>query len=148
MVTPRKPNAKRGRPSLAWRDDPDRFAIAFMAAVDALEMNKSMRRIADLAAALQLSEAVYTPGKRGENYQKILEPGTPSIAGRADALRRKYRKAMVDPATMQWLLAMAGIFTLIIGAKDWDRVCSESLLRASAIGEADFVHSILRRLRN
>jgi hypothetical protein len=124
------------------------MAIAFMMALDALDMNSSMRRIADLAAALQLSEATYTPGKIGMSYQKIFKPGSPTLQGRADALRIKYRKAIANPATVQWLMAMAGIFMMIIGAKDWGRVRRESLFRAAVIGEQEFVEALLRRLRN
>lgn len=151
MVTPRKPNAKRGAPPVAWADDPDRYAVALIAALDAFGA-ASKRQCALLAAALALGKRVggdslrnLHPDKIGEIYLKNFGRGrsTTKFSGRAAALRKKYRTAGSDPVAAHWLIVMAGILMLLIGAKDQQRVMCESMRRASSIGEEAFVHSLL-----
>jgi hypothetical protein len=153
MVTPRKPDAKRGAPPIAWADDPDRHAVALIAALDALDAN-SIRKSAELASMLTLAERVgeiyaFYPGLIGEIYARISGPDESSTTfeGRADSLRKKYRVAVRDPAAAQWIVVMAGIFMLLIRAKDWNKVKRESVLRASAIGEQAFVRDLILRLQ-
>jgi hypothetical protein len=151
MVTPRKPNAKRGAPPVAWADDPDRYSVAMIAALDAFGAS-SKRQCSLLAAALALgqrdgdiSPSDLHPDKIGEIYLKKFGRGqsTTKFSGRAAALRKKYRTAGYDPVAAHWLIVMAGILMLLIGAKDRQRVLRESMRRASTIGEEAFVHNLL-----
>jgi hypothetical protein len=151
VVTPRKPGAKRGRPSIAWTADPDRYAVALLDALLAFEM-ASERQCALLAAAMMLGARAeisidalrYQPGMIGEAYDKIFESGqsTASFEGRAASLRQKYRTKL-DPAAAKWRIGMAGIFMLVIAAKDRERVRCEAVKRAVAIGEEAFVRDVL-----
>jgi hypothetical protein len=144
MVSPRKPGAKRGRPAVALADDPDRFAVALIAATDALEMT-STRQAALLAAVLMLGE--HAGGiAGGDAYRKIIEAGAPAtFEGRADALRKKRRLAEQNPEARMWVIAMAGIFMRLIGAKD-GRARIIATRRAAALGENEqkFVLDLLR----
>jgi hypothetical protein len=152
VVTPRKPGARRGRPPVAWTKDPHRYAVALLDALLAFEM-ASERQCALLAAAIMLGERVEKisldalnrhPGMIGEAYDKAFGSGesTATFEGRAATLRQKYR-AKCNPATAQWRIAMAGIFMLVIGAKDREKVKREALARAAEIGEEVFVRDVL-----
>jgi hypothetical protein len=142
MVTKRTGNPD-GRPPISWADDPDRYAVALIAALDAFDAT-SIRQSALLAAVLMLGESV-----GGDAYAKIVAPGesTATEEGRADALRKKYRTAARDPEAARWIVAMASIFMLLIGVKDWERVKRELVRRASAIGEQTFVRDLVLRLQ-
>jgi hypothetical protein len=138
MVTPRT-SKPRGAPPIAWRDDPDRYAVALIAALDAFEVT-SVRQISLLTSGLGLgrfaSETV---------IEKIFGPveSTVTFAGRADSLRKKYRAASDDPEAAKWLVEMGVIFMLLIAAKDWPKVIMESTRRAAVIGEEAFVHDLV-----
>ena len=139
----RRTGKPKGRPPVEWGDDPDRYAVALIAALDALEAT-SIRQSALLAAVLMLDKPV------GDNgFEKITGPDESAVTeeGRADALRRKYRTAAGDPASARWIVTMAGIFMLLIGAKDWEKVEHASLRRASVLGEQDFVRALIAQLR-
>lgn len=121
-----------------------------------------MRQSALLAALLMLDKHVgevspkalqRRPGKTGDAYEKITGPGESITTeeGRAHALRKKWRLIArdpeADPEASHWIVVMAGIFMLLMGAKDWDRVRYESLLRAAGIGEQAFVRDLVLRLQ-
>jgi hypothetical protein len=138
MVTPRT-GMPRGAPPVAWRDDPDRYAVALIAALDAFEAT-SVRQVSLLASGLRLGrftsetviEKIFGSGESGATF-----------AGRADSLRKKYRAACDDPEAARWLVEMGVIFMLLIAAKDWAKVFAESARRAAAIGEEAFVHDLV-----
>src|ERR1700732_3410131 len=106
MVTPRT-GKPRGRPPITWRDDPDRYAVALIAALDALEAT-SVRQISLLPSGLALGRFA-SPGTPGEQEAAALEriagatvetviekifgseESVATFAGRADSLREKYR---------------------------------------------------------
>jgi len=154
MVTKRT-GKPRGAPPIAWANDPDRYAIALVAALDAFEAT-STRQASLLAAALMLGKyvvdiplSVLHPGLVGGTYEKIFGSGESATTfdGRAAALRKKYRTAVRDPEAAQWIIVMAGIFMLLMNAKDWDRLKRESMNRASAIGEQAFIRDLVLRLQ-
>jgi hypothetical protein len=155
VVTPRKPSAKRGRPPLAWADDPDRHAVAFLAALDALEAT-NLTESSLLASVLMLGKRVddissdaLHPGMIGEAYEKVFGAGesATTFEGRASSLRQKYRAAEGDPKAAKWLIVMASIFMLLIGAKDREQVKHEALRLAADIGEEGFVRAFLEKLQ-
>jgi hypothetical protein len=147
MVTPRT-GKPAGRPSIAWCDDPDRYAVALIAALDALGM-ASTRQAALLAAVLMLDKHAGVIAGKGDSYERVTGPGE-TIAteeGRADALRKKQRHWGRDAEAARWLIAMAGIFMLLIGAKD-DRARIEAMRRAASNRRARaFVRDLLLLLQ-
>ena len=78
MVTKRTGNP-HGTPPIAWADDPDRYAVALIAALDAFEAT-STRQASLLAAVLMLGKyvvdiplSVLHPGLVGGTYEKLLD---------------------------------------------------------------------------
>jgi hypothetical protein len=150
MVTPRT-GKPRGAPPVMWCNDPDRYAVALIAALDAFEAT-SLRQLSLLMSGLMMGEltkefppGMSCPGKIGIAIEKVFGPGesTATFKGRAAALRKKYRVAAADPEAARWLIVMGGIFMLLIAAKDWAKVLAESARRAAVIGEEAFVHDLL-----
>jgi hypothetical protein len=156
VVTP-KTGRRRGRPRYNFFADPERFAVAFLDALMAL----------DELGALKVSEgdafktaAVQIVGVPME--LKTVEPrrkrgrgpvpggtniaydgrGPATIAGKADTLRRKYKRSC-PPEVAAWRLAMARGFMLALTGRDRDRCAAEIARLAASVGEASYATAVL-----
>jgi hypothetical protein len=149
---PRKPRPPRracaGRPTLPFRNDPDRYAVALLDAMLALEMG-SERACAMGIAALQvgieagsrriLNERVVTNWHR-----KHTGPGSlaATLRGRESTLRAKQRRIR-SAEERTWRTTMASTFMLVLGARDPEAVKAAVLARAQSVGEGKFAKHLM-----
>jgi hypothetical protein len=128
MATPRKPNAKRGRPSKDFWIDPHRYAIAIAFALR--QLNISEQQSCVLVATFLLGKKVderlgpprrkpgvgMIPVGRSATYERVqhLATTSASILNFASTLKKKARRAKGDPGARLWLAANAtGIATFL-----------------------------------
>jgi hypothetical protein len=127
MVSPQT-SRPRGRPPYDFLRDPERYAMPF---IDALVVLGTSETDAFKIAAAQIvgipmgCRTVDPRRKRGRglvgsgvlvNYDNC--PAT--IVGKADTLRRKFKRPM-SPTERVWRLAMGRAFLLALRGKDWHR---------------------------
>jgi hypothetical protein len=133
MATPRKPNAKRGRPPKGFSTDPDRHAVAIAMALQMIDDNTSEKAafvvVSVHALGRKVAEHVMVAprGKRGvgeikagttvttfERVSFIGQTAT-TFAGFASTLRRKKDRWMrQDPEAVIWLRAIATLIALFL----------------------------------
>ena len=149
MVSPQT-GRPRGRPPYDFLRDPERYAIAY---IDALGVLGTSETDAFKIAAAQIvgvpigCRTVDPRRKRGRglvgggelvNYDN----GPTTIVGKADTLRRKFKRPM-SPEERVWRLAMGRAFLLALRGKDWDRCASKIEELAKSVGEAAYAQTVL-----
>ena len=147
MATP-KTGKPKGRPSLSWIDDPDRYAIALAEGL-MLSRGESERVAFDTAVALtsgQECESSKKPrGKRPPDWVKsaFRIPVMVSISGRSSTLRKKANGKVLTHEEANWRKSMTLAFALVFAGKDFDR-CSEKIIELTcAIGEDEYGRNVL-----
>jgi hypothetical protein len=149
---PRKPRPPRrprvGRPAQPFLEDPDRYAIALLDAMLALEMG-SARACAMGVAVWQVGSQADPPrvlaGRVVTNWErrrtrKNSTAGT--LEGRAVTLRTKQRRSCTEQEG-RWRVAMAKAFTLVLRARDPAAVKLAILAHAISIGEGEFAGRVM-----
>jgi hypothetical protein len=149
MVSPQT-SRPRGRPAYDFLRDSERYAIPF---IDALVVLGTSETDAFKVAAAQIvgipmgCRTVDPRRKRGRglvgggvlvNYDN----GPTTIVGKADTLRRKFKRPM-SPAERVWRLAMGRTFLLALRGKDWHRCASKIEELAKSVGEAAYAQTVL-----
>jgi hypothetical protein len=148
VVTPRT-GRPRGRPRYDFRHDPERYGIAF---VDALVVLGISETDAFKGAAAQIVgiptgfRAVDSRRKRGRGLVQsgvlITYAGTTTIVGKADTLRRKFKRSTV-PEDLVWRVTMGRAFLLALRGKDLHRCASKIEGLAKSVGEAAYAQAVL-----
>jgi hypothetical protein len=121
MATPRKPGAKRGRPSKDFWIDPHRYSIAIALALQQLGISEN--GAFGLVSALVLGRKVdeqHAPARREPGVGMIpagrlatyrrawhLNSYTASLKGFRTTLRKKLRRIEDDPEARLWLAVTA-----------------------------------------
>ena len=150
---PRKPRPPRrvraGRPTLPFRNDPDRYAVALLDAMLALEMGTG-RACAIGIAAWQVgiegdAPRVSDDGRIVKNWERERTKrgslaGT--LEGRALTLRSKQRRCRSADES-QWRKAIASAFMLALRAPDRGASKRTILERADGVGEREFARRVM-----
>lgn len=154
---PRKakpPPRRYGRPDYDFLTDPDRYDVALLDAMIALEIG-SERACAMGIAALEVG----WPGRPPEHSAKYVglivtnwrggtKPGVTkptTLAGRVATLRDKRRKTTSDPAKPEgrWRRVMAWCFKAALATSTPDIAKAQIAHWAELIGEGDFARKVL-----
>ena len=139
----RLPSRPVGRPSQPFKQDPDRYAVALLDAMLALEMG-SERACALTIAAWQVGRQLEArPGRITWAMTPTL-PGAKAatLVGRANTMRGKQRRPC-DLEDASWRTAMASAFMLALAAKDPEAAKPAVILRAKSVGENEFATRIM-----
>ena len=157
---PRKPRPPRhprvGRPRLDFCNDPDRYAIALLDAMLALEMAGSERACALAVATWVVGLEAQPPQgsppglttwvrrRKASRPRLDTRAGTTAgtLDGKAATLRIKQRRCR-SVTEAGWRKAMASAFMLVFGARDQEVVKPIILQRAAAVGEGGFAKRVV-----
>lgn len=139
---PRRPRA--GRPQQNFRDDPDRYAVALLDAMLALEVGPE-RACAMGIAAWQVGiegdpQRVSSDGRVVTNWERWrtrMGALAATLRGKEATLRAKQRRIR-SAEERTWRAAMASAFMLVLGARDPEAVKATVLARAQSVGEGEF----------
>ena len=135
---PRRPQA--GRPPQTFRNDPDRYAVALLDAMLALELGSE--RACALGIAVWQVGIEATPRQIVSDrhvltswLRKPTRTGAlaATLEGRALTLRSKQRRRC-SGEDGAWRTAMASSFMLVLGACNLESVKSTILARAESVG--------------
>jgi hypothetical protein len=133
---------------LVFQEDSDRYAVALLDAMLALEMG-SERGCAVAVATWLVGVEFYGPHRPSafavtgwaiNRTEARASAGT--LEGKAATLRIKQRRCR-SPAEGHWRKVMAEAFMLTIGARDQAAAKAAVLQRAGTIGEAEFALTVL-----
>jgi hypothetical protein len=148
MATPRTGNP-RGRKPKVYREDPDRYAIAFALALQVA--NKMSEASAfNLAAALFYGHEVEPehtrrrkpPSTEAVGWIPVKKPGAVGLPNKATALRLKSSRALrEEDAEHQKTLTVA--CALALGEKDSQKAILVLLEMLNTIAERDFGEKVL-----
>lgn len=164
MGRPKKPRENapkkdRGRPSVPFRQDPDRYLIAMVEA-HAIVNRTSERQAAEAIAALQIGNEVQIPSEimngcppgyiavgwgpahapKADDSFINTKPGSSAatITGRAATLRQKLRESRKDIDNNHWRTNMAVAFALAMSPiKKAQEVKDIVMVLTAAIGETE-----------
>jgi hypothetical protein len=144
---------RRGAPAKAFRSDPDRYLLAVATAFGG--MGTSRRGALEIAVAAVQGLPVgpnLKPGwGRGINlldaeYELRRPASAATIAGRAEGLRQKIKKALDDPDAVKWLAAMSTAWLIALEWPPHPAAQRLMLDLAGAVGEGQFAAKVLIRL--
>ena len=144
---PRRPQA--GRPPQTFRNDPDRYAVALLDAMLALELGSE--RACALGIAVWQVGIEATPRQIVSDrhvltswLRKPTRTGAlaATLEGRALTLRSKQRRRC-SGEDGAWRTAMASSFMLVLGACNLESVKSTILARAESVGEGEFAECVM-----
>jgi hypothetical protein len=147
---PRRPKA--GRPLLDFRNDPDRYAVALLDAMLALEMGPERWCSGGVAGWMcgieffgpfKLKKLKKYPGHIAASWPRNRRrDNAGTLDGKATTLRIKQRRCR-NIAEAVWRKVMAGAFMLVIGARDQEAIRPIILQRATAVGEGAFAKRVM-----
>jgi hypothetical protein len=144
---PRRPKA--GRPPLRFRDDPDRYAVALLDALLALDMGSEYACSMGVAAWLVGLDGdparVRSDGLTSTNWWRRRTRGGVSagtLQGKAATLKQKRRRCR-SLGEAAWRRAMAACFMLTIGARNPETAKPAILDRAASVGEREFAERVM-----
>jgi hypothetical protein len=140
---PRPPPGPVGRPPRPFQSDPDRYAVALLDAMLALEIG-SERACAIAVAAWQVGIPLEEQPDRitWANAPTLGGSMAATLAGRADTLRGKQRRHCCEDDAA-WRRAMANIFMLALRARDRARAKQAILQRADMVDEGEFARTVI-----
>jgi hypothetical protein len=153
---PRKPRPPRrprvGPPRLDFYNDPDRYAVALLDAMLALEMGPE-RWCSEGVAGWMCGIEFFGPFKlkKLKKYPGHIAASWPrnrrrdnagTLDGKAATLRIKQRRCR-SIAEAVWRKTMASAFMLVLGGRDREAVKPVILQRAAAVGEGEFAKRVM-----
>ena len=149
MISPQT-SRSRGRPRYDFLHDPERYAIPF---IDALVVLGTSETDAFKIAATQIVgipkgfRIVEPRRKRGRGLVQggVLvnyDHGPTTINGRADTLRRKFKRPMNHQEGV-WRVAMGRAFLLALRGKDLHRCASKIEELAKSVSEEAYAQAVL-----
>jgi len=147
-----KPTGKpRGRPKVSLQDDPDRYRLAFMLAVERSPDVKSSRAAADNLAVLRLErfstaevEQHRRPG-RVDFDESVRTVGTDA---EADRLRKKLHRHRLNPDDDLYLFHLASALIASIGAPTYADAWDDALASCQMVGQENwFIHALAPHIK-
>jgi hypothetical protein len=139
----RQTSRPRGRPPYDFLHDPERYAIAYIDALVALGVSETDAFKAAAARMIGIPMGCRTVGPRRKRGRGLVQGGvlvnydngSTTIVGKADTLRRKFKRPM-SPEEGMWRVAMGHAFLLALRGKDLHRCASKIEELAKSVGEA------------
>jgi hypothetical protein len=149
MVSPQT-SRPRGRPPYDFLHDPERYAIAYIDALVALGVSETDAFKAAAARMIGIPMGCRTVGPRRKRGRGLVQGGvlvnydngSTTIVGKADTLRRKFKRPM-SPEEGMWCVAMGHAFLLALRGKDLHRCASKIEELAKSVGEAAYAQTEL-----
>ena len=146
---PRKPRlprcARPGRPPQRFLDDPDRYVVALLDAMLALEMGSE--RACAVAVADQLLTVLETrrprPTTGQEGLALTLRSKQRRIGNRATKTLHSKQRHFASLIEANWRRTMGSAFMLALCAADCAAAKQAILQRAEAVGEGEFARTVM-----
>jgi hypothetical protein len=139
-----------GRPRYDFLGDPERYAISLIDALVVLGTSETDAFKIAAAQIVGIPMGCRTVGPRRKRGRGLVRGGllvnydycSPTIVGKADTLRRKFKRPM-SPEEHVWRRAMGHAFLLVLRGKDWHRCASKIEELAKSMGEAAYAQTEL-----
>jgi hypothetical protein len=139
-----------GRPRYDFLGDPERYAISLIDALVVLGTSETDAFKIAGAQIVGIPMGCRTVGPRRKRGRGLVQGGvlvnydngSTTIVGKADTLRRKFRRPM-SPEEGMWRAAMGHAFLLALRGKDWPRCASKIEELAKSVGEAAYAQAVL-----
>ena len=145
---PRPPPRPSHRPPLLFLEDPDRYLVAALDAMLALEMG-SLRACSTAVAVLFIGLEGDPPKPSSTHvvtnwHRDTTKSGAraATIEGRAGSLRKKYNTDVTLEAGI-WRGVMGRCFCIVFAAKDSNAAKAKVVALATTAGEEKFARSVL-----
>jgi hypothetical protein len=143
-------SAPRGRPPYDFLHDPERYAIAYIDALVALGVSETDAFKAAAARMVGIPMGCRTVDPRRKRGRGLVqggvlvnyENGSTTIVGKADTLRRKFKRPM-SPEEGMWRVAMGHAFLLAMRGKDLHRCALTIEELAKSVGEVAYAQTVL-----
>ena len=139
---PRRPRA--GRPLRVFLQDADRYAVALLDAMLAIELGPERACALAIAAwevGIEGNPPLVLPGQVSTNWERRrtkMGANAATLEGRAATLRGKQRCRPRDPQDVIWRRAMGAAFMLVLQARDPETARPVILQRAESVGEGEY----------